>query len=67
MVCGWDTGYFGIQELGDGRKIAIFSVWDPAKGDHADKVPPEQRVEVLHTGESVVACSRHAAGRRPTR
>ena len=43
MVCGWNTGYFGIQELGNGRKVAIFSVWDPAKGDHADKVPPEQR------------------------
>ena len=52
-VCGWDTGYFGIQELGNGRKIAIFSVWDPAKGDNPGAVPLEQRVEVLHKGEGV--------------
>lgn len=53
MVCGWNTGYFGIQELGDGRKVAIFSVWDPAKGDNPNNVPLEQRVEVLHEGKGV--------------
>lgn len=52
-ICGWNTGYFGIQELGDGRKVAIFSVWDPAKGDNPDNVPLEQRVEVLHEGKDV--------------
>lgn len=52
-VCGWNTGYFGIQELGDGRKVAIFSVWDPAKGDNPNNVPLEQRVEVLHQGKGV--------------
>ena len=52
-VCGWNTGYFGIQELSDGRKVAIFSVWDPAKGDNPDNVPLEQRVEVLHEGKEV--------------
>src|SRR5262249_31296271 len=35
MACGWNTGYFGIQELGDGKKIVLFSVWDPTKGDDA--------------------------------
>ena len=53
MVCGWDTGYFGIQELGDGRKVAIFSVWDPATGDNPNNVPLEQRVELLHQGKNV--------------
>lgn len=53
MVCGWDTGYFGIQELGDGSKVAIFSVWDPAKGDNPENVPLEQRVELLHEGKGV--------------
>ena len=48
MVCGWNTGYFGIQELGDAKKVAIFSVWDPAKGNNPNNVPLEQRVEVLH-------------------
>jgi hypothetical protein len=53
MACGWNTGYFGIQELADGRKVAIFSVWDPTKGDDANAVKNEERVEVLHTGEGV--------------
>lgn len=53
MICGWNTGYFGIQELGNGRKVAIFSVWDPAKGDNPNNVPLEQRVELLHQGKDV--------------
>lgn len=28
MACGFQHGYFGIQELGDGKKVVIFSVWD---------------------------------------
>jgi hypothetical protein len=53
MGCGWNTGYFGIQELGPDRKVAIFSVWDPAKGDDPKAVKPEDRVELLHQGEGV--------------
>ncbi len=26
MACGFSHGYFGIQELADGKKVAIFSV-----------------------------------------
>lgn len=48
MACGFRHGYFGIQELSRGRKVVIFSVWDPTRGDDARKVPPDQRVEVLH-------------------
>ena len=53
MVCGWNTGYFGIQELGDGKKVAIFSVWDQTKGDNPDAVAREQRVEILQQGRGV--------------
>ncbi|WP_009959144.1 DUF3472 domain-containing protein [Verrucomicrobium spinosum] len=53
MVCGWNTGYFGVQELGGGRKVAIFSVWDPTKGDNPEHVKLEDRVEVLHEGKDV--------------
>ncbi len=53
MACGWSTGYYGIQELGNGRKVAIFSVWDPSKGDDAKTVKLEDRVELLHQGEGV--------------
>lgn len=47
MAAGWNTGYFGIQELGKGKKVIIFSVWDPTKGDDPNKVKTEERVECL--------------------
>ena len=53
MACGWNTGYFGIQDLGNGRKVVIFSVWDPTKGDNPNAVSVEQRVELLHQGDGV--------------
>jgi hypothetical protein len=54
MACGWNTGYFGIQQLNSPtNKVVIFSVWDPTKGDDASKVPLGQRVEVLHEGAGV--------------
>ncbi len=53
MACGWNTGYFGIQELKRDEKIVLFSVWDPSKGDDAKKVPEERRVEVLKSDPDV--------------
>jgi len=53
MACGWGGGYFGIQELRDRKTVAIFSVWDPTKGDDPTAVKPEERVELLHEGEGV--------------
>lgn len=53
MVCGWDTGYFGIQQLREDKKVAIFSVWDPTVGDDPNAVKTEDRVEVLFQGEGV--------------
>ena len=49
----WSGGYFGVQELRDGKKVAIFSVWDPTKGDDPKAVKPEERVELLHEGAGV--------------
>ena len=48
MACGWNTGYFGLQELGDGSKKVIFSVWDPTRGDDPEAVKAEERVECLY-------------------
>ena len=31
QVCGFSQGYFGLQELADGRHVAIFSVWDAGR------------------------------------
>jgi hypothetical protein len=53
MVCGWSKGYFGVQELGNGKKVVLFSVWDPASGEDPKKVPEEKRVKLLHKGEGV--------------
>ena len=53
MVCGWSKGYFGIQELGDGKKLVIFSVWDPTAGDDPATVPDEKRVKMLHKDDAV--------------
>ena len=52
MVCGFANGYFGIQEKGDGKKVGLFSVWDPTVGNDPKKVA-EKRVEVLFAGEGV--------------
>ncbi len=53
-VCGFNHGYFGIQELiRPGEKVVIFSVWDPGKQDNPNEVDPDRRVKVLHEGEGV--------------
>jgi hypothetical protein len=54
MACGWDTGYFGLQQLVEpDEKVVLFSVWDPIHGDDPGAVKPEDRVEVLYSGDGV--------------
>src|SRR5688500_7033360 len=54
MACGWNTGYFGIQQLkGETNKVIIFSVWDPTHGDDPKAVKAEDRVELLEEGAGV--------------
>lgn len=54
MAAGWNTGYFGLQQLGSPtNKVVIFSVWDPTTGDDPGSVKTEDRVELLHEGEGV--------------
>jgi hypothetical protein len=52
-ACGWDKGYYGIQELANGKKLVIFSVWDPAGSEDPKKVPEDKRVKLLHQGDRV--------------
>lgn len=54
MVCGWDQGYFGLQELADGKKLAIFSVWDSENND-PQATPEERRVQVVYNDPAVRA------------
>lgn len=50
---GFDMGYFGLQELGNGKKTFIFSVWDDNRGDDPTVVSAENRVKALQVGENV--------------
>ena len=52
MVCGWDKGYFGIQELGNGKKLILFSVWD-SNQNNPNAVKKENRTKLLHQDEAV--------------
>jgi|GEM_PF-510430 len=52
-VCGFKHGYFGIQELWQGRKVVLFSVWEPGNQDNQDTVPQDRRVKVLYEGQDV--------------
>ncbi len=52
MVCGWNKGYYGIQELGNGKKLLLFSVWDSGQND-PKKVADDQQVKLLHKDEKV--------------
>jgi hypothetical protein len=55
MAAGWNTGYFGIQELSSATsKLVLFSVWDQSKGNNALRVPVDKRVEVLEHDPDVV-------------
>ena len=52
-VCGFDKGYYGIQELANGKKLLIFSVWDPGTQNDPSKVKEEVRVKMLHKHDDV--------------
>ena len=53
--CGFNGGYFGIQERGD-KKVGIFSVWDTGKtGNDPKAVDQGNRVQTLFTGDGVRA------------
>ena len=54
MACGFNHGYFGIQELNGAKdKVALFSVWDPGDQNDPNSVPADRRVEVLAQAEEV--------------
>lgn len=52
----FNDGYIGFQELGNGHKWVIFSIWDPvAKGDNPHDIPENERAKLIQTGENVKA------------
>lgn len=50
---GFNRGYFGMQELANGKKVVIFSTWDDAKGDDKNAVTEENRAKLIEQGEGV--------------
>jgi hypothetical protein len=52
MVCGWNKGYFGLQELGNGKKLLIFSVWDSEQND-PKAVEEDRRTRLIYKDEKV--------------
>lgn len=50
---GFGGGYFGIQEQGRGKKVVIFSVWDPGDQNNPDEVPADRRVKLVSQGKDV--------------
>ncbi len=52
-VCGFNHGYFGLQELADGKKLLIFSVWDPGPQDDPNTVKQEERVRLIFKDDKV--------------
>jgi len=51
-VCGFNHGYFGIQERND-DKVVIFSVWDPGRQDNPNAVEEDRRVQMLYKDDAV--------------
>ena len=48
----FDDGYIGFQEQSNGKKVIIFSIWDPvAHGDNPNDVPEEERTKLVKLGK----------------
>ncbi len=54
-VCGFSQGYFGLQELGDGKKVVIFSVWDAGRGNNPGVSGADRHARVLYQGTGAKA------------
>ena len=52
-VNAFNMGYCGLQELAKGKKVLIFSVWDPGNQNDPKAVKEEQRVKLLHKDPAV--------------
>lgn len=50
---GFNKGYFGMQELANGKKVVIFSVWDNSHTNDKHSVDESKRARVLAKGEGV--------------
>lgn len=52
-VSAFNMGYCGLQELGDGKKVLLFSLWEPGEQNDPQSVRDEQRVKLLYNDPAV--------------
>jgi hypothetical protein len=54
-VCAiaFDGGYCGLQELSDGKHIALFSVWEPNPSHNPNDAAEAERTHLLYAGTGV--------------
>lgn len=52
-VSAFNMGYCGLQELDQGKKVLLFSVWDPGEQNDPNKVQDEQRVKLIDKDPAV--------------
>ncbi len=52
-ACGFSAGYFGMQELANGKKLVLFSVWDPGSQNDPNAVDNEKRVRMVYKDDAV--------------
>ncbi len=56
-LMGFNVGYMGIQELGNGKRKGIFSIWEPGNPQDAsanpNKVAQQEQTQVLYQGVNV--------------
>ena len=55
MACGFGHGYFGMQEPANGKKVVLFSVWDPGNQNDPKAVADKDRVETIYKADDVRA------------
>lgn len=53
MINGFSAGYMGMQQLTNGERVVLFSVWSPYNTDNPNEIPEEMRVQVLDYGRNV--------------
>ncbi len=52
-VNAFNMGYCGLQELDKGKKVLLFSVWDPGDQNDPNAVKDEQRVKLIDKDPAV--------------
>ena len=53
MMNGFSEGYMGIQQVSNGERKVLFSVWSPYSTDNPADIPEEKRIKLLRKGANV--------------